>query len=405
MNLPFRFARRYLFAKRSTNAIHIVTGVSVFGMALGAAALILALSVFNGFEDLISDMYSSFNPSVKVTPAKGKTFASDSLLLAEIQAVEGVDVVSETLEEIAVFQYRDNTDYGLIKGVDSNFVKVTGIDSTVYEGSYQLSNGQRDLAILGLGMRNKLGVNVGDEFRAVRVYTLKQKRRGPLDKPFVNLPVYPVGTFVIQQEFDNQYVVTNLDFVRQLLRKKDKTSAFELSLLPEADPKKVVTELQNVLGTDYIVKDRYQQQESFMKLMQLEKWLSYAIVSLMMLLVAFNLIGALWMVVLEKRPDIAILKSMGASEKMVSRIFLYEGILLSAIGLLIGFVLALGIYWLQKNVGLVGVPGEAIVEAYPISLRATDFIVVSVTVLLIGLLASILPARRAKRVPALIRGE
>lgn len=405
MNLSLKIARRYLFAKKSTNAINIITGISVFGIAVGSAALVLVLSVFNGFEDLIIGMYSSFNPDVKVIPARGKTFPVDSVMLRDLYAIEGVELVSQTLEETAFFDYKDSQDFGTVKGVGPLYKNVTGIDSTVREGVYKLQEDGKEYAVLGLGMRNKLMVNVDDLFSPLIVYMPKSRQVSIFENPFRRLPVYPAGTFVNQQEFNNKYVITSIDFARQLLGAPGEVSALDIKLSENASQSRTIEAIRATLGEDFTVKNRYQQEEAFLKIMQMEKWLSFAIVSLMMLLVAFNMVGALWMIVLEKQKDIAILKSMGALDNTVRNIFLNEGVLLCLFGLAIGFALAILTYGAQKAFGLVSIPGNFVVEAYPISMRFIDFVVVTVTVVAIGLLASIPPALRAKRVSAIIREE
>ncbi|MCB0549219.1 MAG: ABC transporter permease [Phaeodactylibacter sp.] len=409
MNLSLRIARRYLFAKKSTNAINIITGIAVFGIAVGSAALVLVLSVFNGFEDLIMGMYSNFNPDIKVTPARGKTFETDTIMLEKLLALDGVAQVSQTLEEVAFFEYKDNQDFGTLKGVDENFNKVVGIDTTVKEGLYSFEENGRQLAVLGLGMRNKLAANVGDRFTELAVYMPKQDQGssffGQQAQPFRRRYIYPGGTFVIQQEFDNQYVLASLDFARELVGTENEVSALEIRVAPGAEPSDVIASVKALMGEGFEVKGRYQQEASFLRLMQVEKWLSYAIASLMMLLVAFNIVGALWMVVLEKQKDISILKSMGALNTTVRNIFLNEGLLLSLLGIAIGFVLAVILYILQKTVGIVSVPGNFVVQSYPISMRFIDFIIVAFTVTAIGVLASVPPALRAMKVSALIREE
>lgn len=406
MNLALRIARRYLFARRSTNAINIISGIAVFGISIGAAALVLVLSVFNGFEDLILGMYNRVNPDIKVTVAKGKTFSADSLFLSRIEAVGGVETLSQTLEEIAVFTYKNNRNFGLLKGVDDNYNLVTGIDSSLREGIYQFGRGQKNNLVMGLGMRNRLEVNIRDEFTPVEVYMLKRKKVSAFEKQFLQRSGYPVGTFMVQTDFDAQYVLSSLDFARQLLNASvDEISALEIKLASGVSGDRVLQELRALLGPDYVVENRYEQEEAFLKLMKMEKWLSYAIVGLMMALVAFNLVGALWLVVLEKRKDIAILKSMGATRSMVRNIFLLEGILLSLLGTLAGFAFALLLFAAQKYAGLVSVPGNLIIDAYPISLRLIDFLIVGITVTGIGFLASWLPARKAQKLPAIIIEE
>ncbi len=405
MNLPLKIARRYLFAKKSTNAINIITGISVSGIAIGAAALVLVLSVFNGFEDLILGLFSNFNPDVKITVSVGKTFVPDSATLAQLRALPGVETVSETLEEVAFFQYRDSEDFGILKGVDDNYRKVTGIDSTIFEGHYRFREGERSMAVLGGGMRNKLQVNIDDPFEMLQVFMAKRESSGALEQQFRRRLAYPGGTFKIQQDFDNQYVLVSLDFARDLLGSEGEVSALEIRLTPGLDQQNVIDAIQGVMGPGFEVKDRYRQDESFLKLMNIEKWMSFAILSLTLVLVAFNMIGSLWMIVLEKKGDISILKSMGATDRMVRNIFLAEGLLLCMGGLILGFVLAIALYIIQKTYGIVAIPEGFVVNAYPISMRLMDLLAVAGVVLAIGLLASVPAANRARRVPALMREE
>ncbi len=407
MNLPLLISRRYLFAKRSTNAINIITGISVLGMAIGTAALILVLSVFNGFEDLLANLFGHFNPELKITPAKGKTFEVDSFVLVKMRALPGVEIVSETLEEIAFFEHDGSQDFGVLKGVDSLFARVNGIDSdtTLREGQYLLKEGERNYLVLGAGVRNKLSVNVSNPLSTITVY-MPEQQSGVLDKPFKARQATPSGTFAIQQEFDNEYVLTNIGFVRELLESPaNRVSALEIKCAPGANIKQIKAQARTLLGDGFTMKDRYEQNEAFFKVMQLEKWMGFAITSLMLLLMAFNTVGALWMIVLDKQRDISTLKSMGATDSMVYRIFLLEGFLLSLLGMGMGVVLAIALYIAQKTWGIVTIPEGFLVASYPISMRASDFLPVTLTVLGIGLLAALLPARRAAQVPAFLREE
>jgi len=406
LNFPFLIARRYLFAKRSTNAINIITGISVFGVAIGTAALVLVLSVFNGFEDLLSGLFGHFNPQIKITPAKGKVFEADSLVLEKIKTVPGVLYVSETLEEIAFFEYEGSQDFGVLKGVDDLFARVNNIDSTVREGKYQLEEEDRNCGVLGAGVRNKLSVNVENVLSAMTVYMPTDEPGGLLDKPFKTRSIYPVGTFAIQQDFDNQYILTNIAFMRELLGTSPATvSSLEIRCQPGAKVAGIKNQIRNLLGADFTVKDEYEQNEAFFKVMQLEKWMGFAITSLMLVLMAFNTIGALWMIVLDKQKDISILKSMGATDRMIHRIFLLEGLLLTLLGMGIGLVLAILLYFIQIHYGIVTIPQGFLVESYPIAMRASDFLPVILTVTGIGLLAALPPAQRAVRVPAFLREE
>ncbi len=405
MKLPFWFAVRYLFGKKRTHAINIITWVAELGLAVGTAALILVLSVFNGFEDLIMQLFSNFNPDIKVTAAEGKTFEMDSSLLLRLEQLEGIAKVSQSLEEIAFFEYGNSQTFGILKGVDEHYSEITGIDSTVREGQYLLRDEERYFTVLGVGMRNKLSVNIDNPFTPLNIYMPRRKKSSALQQPFRKKLTYPVGTFVIQQDFDNRYVLADLYFVQDLLEKPGQLSALEVKLSPEADAERVKAELKTLLGSSFEVKDRYEQDEAFLKLLRLEKWMSYAILSLTMALVAFNMIGALWMIVLEKKRDIAILKAMGATQSLVRRVFLSQGILMSLLGLALGFAVAIGLYLLHTHLenGLVSIPRGFVVSAYPLTLRWVDFLLVGLTVLSIGLLASVLPADKARKVPTVIR--
>jgi lipoprotein-releasing system permease protein len=407
MNLPFKIARRYLFAKKSTNAINIISGISVLGLALGAAVLVLVLSVFNGFEKLISGMMGNFNPDIKITATKGKTFTADTLKINQLRSLKGIAYLSETLEETAFFEYEKSQEIGILKGVDDNFVKINGIDSTVKEGKYLLYDGQQNYVVLGGGIRNLLSIYGNNMMTPLSIYMPKRGEIGALEPPFKKRLAYPAGTFVIQTEFDNQYVLTNLDFVRELLGADDEISALEIKLNPSISASQTLSDIKNIMGADFTVKDRYQQDEAFLKLMNMEKWLSYAILCLTLLLVAFNMVGSLWMMVLEKRKDISILKSMGATDKMIRNVFLNEGLLLCGLGLISGFLLAIIAYVLHVYTegGLVPLPPGFATDRYPVALKWTDFIVVAITVSIIGLLASIPAAMRAMKVETSMREE
>ena len=407
MKLSLKIALRYLFAKKSTNAINIISGISVLGLALGAAALVLVLSVFNGFEKLITGMMSNFNPDIKIIPAKGKTFTSDTLIMNQLRQVSSIEQLSETLEETAFFEYEKSQAFGTLKGVDTVFSKVNHIDSTVKEGRYLLFDGQNDFAVLGGGIRNQLGVYEKDMLTPLTVYMPKRGEVGLLEAPFSKRFVYPAGAFAIQSEVDNQYVLTNLDLVRDILKADNEVSAYEIKLKPNTDIKKTLSQIKAIMGDSFLVKDHYMQDEAFLKLMNLEKWMSYAILSLTILLVAFNMVGSLWMIVLEKKKDIAILKSMGALDMTIRNIFLFEGLLLCSLGLVIGFIVAIVLYILHIYIdgGVVPLPPGFATDRYPIALKSIDFIVVAITVFVIGLLASLPAALRAVRVETAVKEE
>lgn len=401
--LAAAFAMRF-YAATSVNAIHIINAIAATGIAIGTAALILVLSVFNGFQDLISQLFSNFNPDIKVQLAQGKSFESDPAVVARLRSIDGVLYLSETFEEVAFFEYEGSQDFGTIKGVDENFRLVNGIDTTVREGKYKLQVGEVYYAVLGGGMRNKLSVNVDNDLTPMRVYMPKRgQAMGAMEAPFTTKLVYPAGTFVIQQDFDNQYVLSSLEFVENLLGKPGYRSSYEIKMKPDADKTRTIAAVRKVMGPDFVVKDRYRQDEAFLKLMNIEKWMSFAILSLTLVLVAFNIIGCLWMIVLEKRSDIAVLRSIGANQYLVRNIFLKIGLLLSGMGMAIGIIAALNIYFLQKTYGILPIPEGFVVSSYPMSLRGSDFIAIAAVVGLIGILASLPAALKAVQVPAVFR--
>ncbi len=401
MNLPIKFARRYLFAKRSTNAINIISGITVLGLAIGTAALIIVLSVFNGLGDLIKSMSSSFTPDVKVAPLKGKVFVPNEDKLLKIIALPGVAHVSKTLEEIALFEYRKSNTFGTLKGVDHNFHKVTGVDSTL-QGEYLLDNELANFAILGRGMRDKLGVRIDSpQDNVLKVYMAKRNKS---PKPFREKLAVPRGVFSIQPEYDQKYVLSSLEFAQSLMNYKKEVSFLEIKLDPNIDQTITLAEIRTILGSEFSVKDRYEQDEGFNKVMNIEKFITASVTSLILMLFSFNMVGALWMVVMDKKKDISILKSMGASDKLVRNIFLNEGILLTLVGMGAGFVLALFLYFLQKQFGIVPSPGF-IVEAYPIQIRFMDFVWTAIIVFVVGLVASIGPSLKAASIPAIVRED
>jgi lipoprotein-releasing system permease protein len=401
--LPYFFARRYLFSKKSTNAINIISMISVAGMVLGSAALIIVLSVFNGFEDLITSLYNSFNPDLKIQAAKGKVFVADSTQIAALRHIKGVKSVSKTVEEIAFFEYNKQQDFGVLKGVDSSFEQSNGIRAAVKTGKYQLMQGAQNCAVVGLGMEYKLGINVADPFTSLKVYMPKKANADALmGAPFTVMPLTPAGSFSIQADFDAKYVLTNLQFAQQLLSYYEGEISFlELGLDKNTDIKQVQQAVKAAMGADFIVKNRYEQDEAFYKIMNMERWVGFAIATLTLLLVAFNMVGSLWMLVMDKQRDIAILKSMGATAALIRNIFLMEGVLLSLLGMGLGFGISISFILIQQQFGIVPLEGNMVVASYPIAMRFSDFVLVGATVLGIGLLASFIPAYRAAQIEAI----
>ena len=412
MNLPARMSWRYLFARKSTNAINIITLIAAFGVAIGVAALILVLSVFNGFEDMFLGMFNNLNPDVRVTARRGKTFRVDEATLLALDNLPGVKVVSGVLEETAIFRYGDRQSVGSIKGVDHRYREINQVDTMIREGAFDLDNPSSTSygAVVGTGLGQELGVDLMNEFMSLTIYMAKPRARGGSllgggQSPFRIRNVQPTGIITSQEEGENRAVIISLALARELLSMPDSSlSALEIGLFPGFDTEDTYAAIGRLVGEEFTVSNRYQQENALLKIMQIEKWLAYAIVSLMMILISFNLIGALWMIVLEKRKDITILRSLGMTATNIRNLFLRVGLLICGLGLGAGFLLAFLLRFVQRRYELFTIPGT-LFEAFPISFRLIDFPIVALTVLSIGLLASLLPARRAERITAVISEE
>jgi ABC-type lipoprotein release transport system permease subunit len=398
-------SRRYLLGKKSFQAINVITGISTAGIAIGAAALMLILSVFNGFEDLLRSLYNSIYTDLKVFPREGKYFEPDSQQLATIKSWPGVDQLSLSLEETALLDYAGSQDICILKGVDEQFRAVTNIDSVLLDGKFILRQGLAEYAVMGAGIAQRLGVNPDNPFEALAVYLPNRNQRGPLDKPFHVQYAHPVGRFSIKQDYDYQYVFVSLGFMQRLLEAPGSVSAIEIKITPGASAEVIREKLIDLFPMPVTVRNQDEQNAAFFKLMNIEKWISYAVVSLTLIIVSFNLISALWMIVLDKKEDISILKSMGSSPGDVYKIFLRSGWMICLTGLLAGILLAVLLVVLQKQIGLVPIPEGFVVDAYPIELRWKDIFIVGATVFVIGTLAAWLPARKASRIAAYIRKE
>ncbi|MFY0252712.1 FtsX-like permease family protein [Chitinophaga sp. 30R24] len=397
--MVWQFASRYFRAKKSTNAINIIAWVSVVAIAVGAGALIVILSVFNGFEGLVKSLYSSFYPSIKIAPSSGKTMLLSPARLEEIAAVPGVAHYSAVVEEKAVLRYGDEPTIAVLKGVDSSYNNVAGVKSNIVRGRFDTGDSVAYRAVLGVELEGALGVDVVHSIAPVTVY-LPRRNVNAFVTPEDALNsgvLYPAGTFAIQQEFNSKYVITNIEFLRKLLElKPDEMSALEVSTRYGTNENELKGKLEQLLGQGYKVQTRYEQNQSLYAIMQTEKWAVYIILSFIMIIAAFNMIGSLYMLVIEKEKDITILKAMGARQSLIMRIFLAEGLIIAGIGAALGFALAIIFCLLQQRFGLIKLEGTSfLVDAYPVSMHWVDFLLVFITILIIGLAASWYPARRA----------
>jgi lipoprotein-releasing system permease protein len=401
------FAWRYFKAKKSTNAINIISWVSVTAIIVGTASLIIILSVFNGFENLVKSLYSSFYTDLRIAPAKGKTLLLSSEQVEMIRGSKGIRNISLVAEEKALLQNGDFQAIVFVKGVDENYIHVSGVADKMIKGKFEIGNVDAPGAVMGVGIENAIGV-LSD--RSILPLTLYLPKKGVKDfsNPLESLSqgqLVPSGSFAIQQDFDNKYLITNLEFMKLYVGLADNEySAVEIALDDASEENAIQKNLQQKLGDRYIVQTRYEQNKTLYSTIQLEKWAIYGIFSLILLVAAFNMIGALTMLVLEKKKDIQVLQAMGADRSVIRRIFLTEGIVLALIGAGAGIVIALLLYFIQVTYKIVPIEGSSfLINYYPVKLVPSDFVLVLATVFIIGLLASWVPALRASRQPFELR--
>ncbi len=394
MNTSVFIARRYLFSKKSTNAINIISGISMLGVLVGSAALIIILSVFNGFETLIVSLYNNFTPELKVLPVKGKTFDPATLHLDTLRKLPDIFSVTEVLEEKVLLRYGKSQFIGTVKGVSNDFLKNPNLDSTLQIGSFTLKDGKENLAVIGVSVQVSLSINVRDQAARLQIYSPRHNvvnSTNPLDE-FVVRYIGMSGVFSVQQDFDDM-VITPLSFTRELLDEPKKVSYVEININPNVNQQRIQRELQSRLGKNYVIKNRYQQNTSLYKLLNSEKWAIFLILTFVLIIAIFNIIGSLTMLVIDKRKDIAILTSLGADKGLVQRVFFYEGMLISLVGCVIGMVVGLIFALLQQRFGFISMGGTTMVQAYPVTIRPTDFLLVFVTVISISVIASGISAR------------
>lgn len=394
-----KFAWRYFKAKKSTNAINIISWVSVVAIVFGTASLVIILSAFNGFESLVKSLYASFYPDVKVTASKGQMITLTQQQLDQLRGINGVETISLVAEEKALIQNGGLQTVVHIKGVDSNYAQVAGIADHLYRGEYILGNEDQPGLVFGIGVEQALGLLSDQSIAPVSVYLPKKNSVSTTD-PLSSLSLAnanPTGSFAIQSEFDNKYVITNLDFIRLYSGyTKDQYSAAEIKVNQNENVTQVVESISFLLGSKYKVEDRYQQNNTLYTTIKLEKLAIYGIFSLILVVAAFNMIGALSMLVLEKKKDIQVLMAMGADQSLIQKIFLAEGILLSSIGIIGGMMIALILYYLQVTYKLVPLQGDTfLIDYYPVKLSVSDFLLVGLTVFTIGIIASWIPSRKA----------
>jgi lipoprotein-releasing system permease protein len=395
MKLSLYIAKRYLFAKKSRNAINIISGISVAGVTVGTMALITVLSVFNGLETMVKGIFNTSDPEIRILPEKGKVFVPDSITLVRLSSLNGVDAWAEVLEENALLKYENQQYIATIKGVSDNYKSVTDLDTAMWDGEFKLRDENRMYAVAGLGVANYLGMRLNfvsplSVYIPQRTASLNINPETAFARRYISFS----GIFAVEQEFDSKYIFTPIDFLRDLLEYKKEVTSIELKLKPGADEKKVQKAVQNLFGKSFVVQNRYQQQEIFYKVMKAERLAIFVILTFILIIASFNIIGSLTMLIIEKEHDIEILKSLGADNALIKKIFIFEGWLISLLGTIAGLLLGFIVCYIQYRFGIIKLAGDSLlINTYPVEMRLTDFFIVGATVLAIGYWAAWYPVR------------
>lgn len=403
MNVPFYIAKRYLFSKKSHNAINVISAVSVCGVALATLALVCTLSVFNGFQELVETMFTAFDPELKITAVNGKVFDAQDQRIQSLKQMPELEVFSESLEDNAMVQYKDRQAMVIVKGVEDNFSQLTAIDSILYgRGDMVLHDEVVAYAIPGIELVSVLGTGIRF-LDPLEVYVPKRGSKINVANPassFNSDYLHSSGLVfaVNQQKYDASYILTSLEFVRNLFQYTTEVSSIELKLKEGSHINKVKEKIARLLGEDFLVQDRYEQQSDTYRIMKVEKLISYLFLSFILLIACFNVIGSLSMLIIDKRADVVTLRNIGANDDIIKRIFLLEGCLIAFLGALVGVVLGVALCLVQQEFGLISLgsgdsAGAFVVDAYPVSVHFTDVVLVLVTVLVISYFSVLYPIR------------
>ena len=404
MNFPFYIARRYLFSKKSTNAINVISMISMAGVVVATMALIIVLSVFNGFHDLVATFFTQFDPQLKVVPVEGKDAPSDDPVLTEIRQLPEVDVATESVEEMALAIYEGHQAMVTVKGVDDNFTELTHINEIVYgDGEFQLHAADLEYGTLGIRLAQELGT--GARFgNYLHVYAPRREGQLDLSNPqdgVVDSLISPGVVFATRQgKYDKSYILAPIGFARRLFEQQGMLTSLELRLKAGSDLEAVKKRMRSIANGKYKVLDRFEQQADTFKIMQIEKFIAYIFLTFILIVACFNIIGSLSMLIIDKREDVVTLRNLGANDRQISSIFLFEGRLIVAIGAIVGVALGLLLCWLQQRFGLVGMGGSSgmfVVNAYPVSVHYQDVLLVFFTVLVVGSVAVWYPVQHFSR--------
>jgi lipoprotein-releasing system permease protein len=396
-NLSLHIARRYLMAKKSHTAINIISIISVIGVAVSATAMIVILSVFNGLDNLVRDIHAAFYPDIEIRAAEGKSFVPDSTVFNTIKSLEGVVYYSQVVQDNALVKYEEKQHIGTIKGVEPHYKEMNRLDTAIVKGEFILQVKDRPFAVAGYGVRVHL--NLDPAFSSsLHIYYPKRGKHVSMipEKAFRTMRIHPAGVFMLNQaELDSRYIFVPIGFARELFGYTDEVTSVELKISRKARAQKVQEKIKSLLGPGFLVRDRYEQNALLYKILNSEKWAIFAILSFVLIIASFNILGSLTMLIFDKRKDIAILRSMGARKSQIRRVFFIEGWLISIVGAIIGLAAGLALAWGQMTYGWVKLQegGSYIIQSYPVIIKASDFLLVGGTILAIGMLASWYPVR------------
>ncbi|MBA3901438.1 MAG: FtsX-like permease family protein [Bacteroidetes bacterium] len=404
MNFPLFIAKRYLVSKKTHNAINIITKIAITGIAVGTMALVVVLSAFNGIEHLVISLYNAFDPDIKVSAAVGKTFQKDFPALQEVRNLPGVAHYTEVIEENALLKYRDKQFIATIKGVGENFQEMSRLDTMLIDGEFILRENSVDYAVLGQGVAVQLNVGIGGRMNPIHIYLPRRAPQVALspEAAFRMGLVYPSGVFSIQHDFDNKFIIIPIELASELLDYEKRITAIEIGITPGFRVSRVQEEIQQILGDDFNVQDRFQQHSMLYRIMRSEKFAVYLILTFILIIATFNVIGSITMLIIDKKKDIRILSNMGASTKLIRKIFFAEGLMITFIGASIGLVAGFLVSLAQDQFEIIKLHGGFVMEAYPIRMEIEDFLGVFATVITIGALAAWFPAHQLtkKEIPA-----
>ena len=405
MNFPFYIARRYLFSKKSTHAINVISGISVVGVAVATMALVVTLSVFNGFHDLVASFFTQMDPQLKITPVKGKTALADDPILTKIRHLPEVEVATECLEEQALAVYGDRQQMVIVKGVEDNFNQLTHIQEILEgDGDFELHAADLSYGIPGLGVAYQLGLGYTYE-HPLRIYAPRREGQLNMANPtegFVVDDLYSPGVvFCMKQgKYDKNYILTSIAFTRHLFDLDGRLSSLEIRLKPGSDFERVKRQMEELSAGKFYVQDRYEQQDDTFRIMKVEKLIAYVFLTFILMIACFNIIGSLSMLIIDKKEDVVTLRNLGATDHQITRIFLFEGRMISAIGAILGVLIGLLLCWLQQQYGIVRLgssEGSFVVDAYPVSVHPWDIVLIVFTVMAVGFLSVWYPVRYFSR--------